>query len=67
MSSIAEKIHPQFIKDSQGNNSFVVLTADEYEELLEDLADLAIIAERRDEPTLSHEEFRTELEEDGLL
>jgi hypothetical protein len=61
------KFHPQFIKDDQGKNSYVVLPADEYEELLEDLADLAVIAERRDEPTISLEELRERLEKDGLL
>jgi hypothetical protein len=39
----------------------------ELEELLEDLEDLATLAERRDEPTLSHEEVLAELRRDGLL
>ena len=34
-----------------------VLPVEEYEELLEDLHDLAVIAERRDEPTVSFEEL----------
>jgi hypothetical protein len=39
----------------------------DYERLLEDLQDLAAIAERRDEPTISHEELVAELKRDGLL
>ena len=45
----------------------VVLSLEEYEELLEDLHDLAIIAERRDEPTITFEELKKRLKEDGLL
>ncbi len=33
----------------------------EYEELLEDLHDLAVIAERKDEPTTSMEELKKRL------
>ena len=44
-----------------------MLPIDQYEKLLEDLGDLAAIAERRYEPTISHEEFIQELKYDGLL
>ena len=39
----------------------------DYERLLEDLEDLAAIAERRDEPSVSHENLIAELKRDGLL
>ena len=39
---------------------------EEFEELLEDVEDLAAVAERRDEPTVSHDELLTELKQDGL-
>jgi len=67
MPATATQLHPQYIKGPDGKESFVVLTVAEYQELLEDLADLAAIAERREEPTLSLEELRTKLEQDGLL
>ena len=35
--------------------------------LLEDLDDLAVVAERRDEPVVSHDEFLAELKRDGTL
>ena len=37
------------------------------EELLEDIEDLVILAERCEEPTLSHEALLAELKRDGLL
>lgn len=60
-------IHPQYLKDESGNKAFVVLPIREYEALLEDLHDLAIIAERRDEPTMSLEQFEKELKVDGRI
>jgi len=45
----------------------VLMSVQEYEELLEDLHDLAVIAERRDEPTVSFEELKNKLKADGLL
>ena len=44
---------PKYIVDENGRKQSVVLPIKEYQELLEDLADLALIAERKDEPTVS--------------
>jgi hypothetical protein len=60
-------LHPQFVTDAEGQRTAVILPVEEYEELLEDLADLAVIAERRDEPTIPHEQVKSELKKDGLL
>jgi hypothetical protein len=57
----------QFLTDGAGHKVAVVVPLEEYEELLEDLRDLAVIAERRDEPRVSWEEMKRELREDGLL
>lgn len=57
----------QYITDAAGERSAVILTIEQFNQLLEDLEDLAVIAERRDEPTLSHEELLAELRRDGLL
>ncbi|MBI4568536.1 MAG: hypothetical protein HY719_09065 [Planctomycetes bacterium] len=62
-----QPLHPQYITDQQGRKQLVVLPLAEFEELLEDLHDLAKIAERREEPTLSHEELLAALKRDGLL
>lgn len=60
-------LHPQFITDENGEKKSVILPVSEFEELLEDIADLAAIAERREEPTIAHEDLVAELKRDGLL
>jgi hypothetical protein len=64
---IAPLLHPEFITDIDGNKKAVILPIAEYEELLEDLQDLAVAAERKNEPTVSHEQLTEELKRDGLL
>jgi len=48
----------QYIVDEKGKRTSVLIPLNEYEELLEDLHDLAVIAERRDEPTVSFEKLK---------
>ncbi len=57
----------QYLTDEAGNKTAVVLPIPDYEKLLEDIDDLAAIAERRGEPTIPHEEFKAELRRDGLI
>ena len=57
----------QYVSDEAGRRTAVLLPIEDYERLLEDLEDLAAIAERRDEPTVSHEELIAGLKRDGLL
>jgi hypothetical protein len=57
----------QFITDDRGQKVAVVIPIADYEELLEDVADLAKVAERRDEERISLEEVRRQLIRDGLL
>ncbi len=45
----------------------VVLPLHEYENILEDIADLAAIAERREEEFVDHETVIARLKADGLL
>ena len=61
------KPQEQYIIDEKGQKTAVVLPIEEYEELLEDLHDLAIIAERRDEPTIAFEELKKRLKQNGIL
>ena len=63
----AEKLHPQFVTDAAGQQTAVILPFGEYRKLMEDLDDLAIAAERVDEPTVSHAKVVAELREDGYL
>jgi len=57
----------QHLTDETGKKTAVVLPITEYEKLLEDLDDLAAVAERREEPTIPHEEFKAELKRDGIV
>ena len=58
---------PQYITNDSGEKISVILPINEFHELLEDIEDLATVAERRDEPTISHEQLITELKRDGLI
>lgn len=62
-----DNISPQYITDEKGKKKSVILPISKFHELLEDIEDLATVAERRDEPTMSHEEFLAELRNDGLI
>lgn len=53
--------------DEKGNRVSVVLPVGEYQELLEDLHDLAVVAERRHEPAVSHAALKKKLKAGGLL
>lgn len=57
----------QYLTDERGDRTAVVLPISDYEKLLEDLDDLAVVAERRDEPAIPHDEFLAELKRDGIL
>jgi hypothetical protein len=61
------KIQTQYLTDESGQKTAVVLPIEEYEELLEDIHDLAVIAERRDEPAISFEELKKRIKTDRLL
>lgn len=57
----------QYLTDEKGDRTAVVLPIDEYEKILEDLEDLAVVAERRDEPVIPHDAFIAKLKRDGKL
>jgi len=57
----------QYLTNDRGERTAVVLPLSEYEKLMEDLADLAVVAERREEPTIPHEQFASELKRDGIV
>ena len=62
-----DEMNTQYVTDEQGRKTGVLLPIDQYERLLEDLEDLAAIAERRNEVTITHAELIEELRRDGLL
>jgi len=61
------RIREQFIINHRGKKTAVVMPLADYERLLEDLHDLSVIAERRDEPSIPLDEVKRRLRADGLL
>ena len=66
MQSVKE-LEFQYVTNQAGEKTAVLLPISAFEELLEDLEDLAAIAERRDEETIPHEQLIKELKSDGIL
>ena len=57
----------QYLVDAEGRKMAVLLSLEQYEKLMEDLHDLAVVAERREEETISLQELKRRLKKDGLL
>jgi len=57
----------QFITDKAGHKVSVILPIHEYEALLEDVKDLATVAELKNEPTVSLESVIEKLKANDLL
>ncbi len=57
----------QFLTDNHGEKIAVVIPIADYESLMEDVADLAAVAERRDDDRISLKELKGQLTADGLL
>ena len=56
-----------YIINETGEKTAVILPIEQFESLLEDIEDLATVAERRDEPTTSHADLLAELKQDELI
>jgi hypothetical protein len=57
----------RFIIDAKGKKTSVVLSLPEYKKLIEDLHDLAVVAERRAEKAISLQEIKRRLKKNGIL
>ncbi len=57
----------QYLTDERGEKVAVVIPIADYDALMEDLADLACVAERRDDERISLEELKKKLAADGLI
>jgi len=55
------KIKEQFLVNKKGKPISVIIPFNQYQQLLEDIHDLAIVAERREEPVLSWDNFKKKL------
>jgi PHD/YefM family antitoxin component YafN of YafNO toxin-antitoxin module len=61
------ELQAQYVTNQAGKKTAVILPIEEFEELLEDLEDLAALAERRDEGTVPFDEVKKRLKRDGIL
>ena len=59
-------LQAQFVVNAQGKKTGVLLSLKQYQKLLEDLHDLVVIAERRNEEPISLEEMQRRLY-DGIV
>jgi hypothetical protein len=57
----------QFLTDDSGQKVAVVIPIADYESLMEDVADLAAVAERRNDDRISLNALKEQLAADGLL
>jgi hypothetical protein len=62
-----EQLKLQYVTNEAGEKTAVILPIDQFQELIEDIEDLAAAAERRDEPTTPHKDLVAELKRDGLI
>jgi len=54
-------INEQFIVDANGKKTAVILSIEQYEQIIEDMHDLAIAAERRSEKPITLAEMKNRL------
>ena len=67
MASTTKMAREEFVVDRKGKKKGVILPLAEYEQLLEDLHDLAMVAERRKERPVSLEEMKRRLKQHGRV
>ena len=60
-------VQEQFVVDARGKKTGVILSLVQYEKLLEDLHDLAVVAERQPEKPVSLEDMKRRLKKNGVL
>ena len=60
-------VQEQFVVDAHGKKTGVILSLKQYEKLMEDLLDLAVVAERRAEKPVSLEDMNRRLKKNGIL
>jgi PHD/YefM family antitoxin component YafN of YafNO toxin-antitoxin module len=60
-------LRQDFVVDTKGKKKAVIFSIEKYEQLMEDLHDLAIVAERRKEEVVSFDEMKRRLKKNGVL
>ena len=57
----------RYVTDRKGKKTEVIMKVKDFEELLEDLNDMSIVAERRDEETVAHKDLIKNLKQNGII
>jgi PHD/YefM family antitoxin component YafN of YafNO toxin-antitoxin module len=57
----------RYVVDEKGERKAVIMPIEEYEKLIEDLHDLAVIAKRKDESMFPMDEIIEKLKKNGIL
>jgi PHD/YefM family antitoxin component YafN of YafNO toxin-antitoxin module len=57
----------QYVVDADGNKTAVILSIEQYEQIMEDLHDLAIVADRRSAAPVSIDTMKEWLQQDGTI
>ena len=57
----------EFVVDSKGRKTAVILPIETFEELMEDMHDLTVVAERKGETPISIKELEKRLKKRGLI
>jgi len=60
-------LQEQFVVDAKGKKTGVILPLKRYQRLMEDLHDLAVVAERRSEEPIPLDDMKRRLKRNGLL
>ena len=60
-------VQEQYVVDTNGKKMGVILSLKHYQQLMQDLHDLAVVAERREEKPISLEEMKRQLKRDAIL
>jgi hypothetical protein len=62
-----DTLQEQFVVNAKGQKTGVLLPLKQYRKLMEDLHDLAVVAERRAEKPIPLEEMKRRLKKNGIL
>lgn len=57
----------QYVVNAKGKKTGVILSLKQYQKLMEDLHDLAMVARRRNEKPIALDELKRRLKKDGLV
>lgn len=57
------RLNLQYVVDENGNKRAVIFPIESFQELIEDIEDLVIVAERHDEATISHQDLLESLKD----